>query len=170
MNWFGFLVYEPCSIGSWCVIDFLHAQIWCADLHFQQPVICAAPCVHRIRKQNCICSLRVQRPRQCRWRYTSGWVCKQLFRENYPLLLILLVSLLIVIKKRLKELTIIWQAVSWRIWLARNTLVFYNKESPMCDIVEAIKYTTLDWFIAKRYAGVCISYEWQIFPIDCLLR
>jgi hypothetical protein len=128
MNWFGFLVYEPCSIGSWCVIDFLHAQIWCADLHFQQPVICAAPCVHRIRKQNCICSLRVQRPRQCRWRYTSGWVCKQLFRENYPLLLILLVSLLIVIKKRLKGLTIIWQAVSWRIWLARNTLVFYNKE------------------------------------------
>jgi hypothetical protein len=64
----------------------------------------------------------------------------------------------------------IWQAVNWRLWLARNVVVFHNNEKIVCIIVEAIKRTTLEWFIAKRFAGVCSDYEWQRFPLQCLLR
>jgi hypothetical protein len=38
------------------------------------------------------------------------------------------------------------------------------------EIVDAIKHRSLDWFIAKKYASVYIAYEWEKFPLDCLLR
>jgi hypothetical protein len=73
-------------------------------------------------------------------------------------------------KKRAKGLNMIWQTVMWSLWKARNSLIFEGTKLKVYEIVDAIKYRSLDWLIARKFAGVCISYEWEKFPLDCLLR
>jgi hypothetical protein len=41
--------------------------------------------------------------------------------------------------------------------MVRNALIFHNKEATMCEIVEAIKYTSLRWFIVNRYAACVLQ-------------
>ncbi|MCI41265.1 hypothetical protein A2U01_0062498, partial [Trifolium medium] len=57
----------------------------------------------------------------------------------------------------------------WSLWLARNSLIFEGHKLKVCDIVDAIKQRSLQWFIASRYGGVCLGYEWEKFPLACLL-
>jgi hypothetical protein len=73
-------------------------------------------------------------------------------------------------KKRAKGLIMIWQTAMWSLWKARNSYIFEGKKLKVYEIVDAIKHRSLDWLIAKKFAGVCISYEWAKFPLDCLLR
>ncbi|MCI16332.1 F-box family protein [Trifolium medium] len=42
-------------------------------------------------------------------------------------------------KKHLKGLNMIWQVVTWRLWMARNVLIFDGKKTTVCDIVEVVK-------------------------------
>jgi hypothetical protein len=73
-------------------------------------------------------------------------------------------------KKRREGLNLIWQTVMWSLWLARNSLIFEGKKLKVCDIVDAIKHRSLQWFIASKYVGVCMLYEWEKLPLVCLLR
>jgi hypothetical protein len=73
-------------------------------------------------------------------------------------------------KKTAKGINLIWQAVIWSLWLARNSTIFEGKLPKVYDIVEAIKHRSLEWFIASKYAGVCLFYEWEKLPLLCILR
>jgi hypothetical protein len=73
-------------------------------------------------------------------------------------------------KKRRKGLNLIWQTVTWSLWLARNKHIFYGKSLKVYEVVEAIKHRSLEWFIARKFPGVCLFYKWEKFPLDCLIR
>jgi hypothetical protein len=64
-------------------------------------------------------------------------------------------------KRRRKGLNLIWQTVTWSLWLARNTLIFDGKTLKVYDIVDAIKRRSLEWFIARKFPGVVLYYEWE---------
>jgi hypothetical protein len=142
------------------------------ETHYQKrQIICTVLGANCRRKQKRVCFKRAG------WlclsgsgpRFVNGWDCKRRYRGIcwLPLKHSLF---LFKCKKRLKGLNMIWQAITWRLWMARNARIFHNNEATVCEIVEAIKYTSLQWFIASRYAGVCIAYEWQAYPFDCLIR
>jgi hypothetical protein len=65
---------------------------------------------------------------------------------------------------------LIWQTVTWSLWKARNSLIFEGKKFKVYEIVDAIKHRSLEWFIARKHVSVCIPYEWEKFPLDCLLK
>jgi hypothetical protein len=73
-------------------------------------------------------------------------------------------------KKRRKGLNLIWQTVAWSLWLARNRFIFDGTSLKVQEVVEAIKHRSLEWFIARRFPGVCLFYEWEKLPLDCLSR
>jgi hypothetical protein len=73
-------------------------------------------------------------------------------------------------KVRTKGINLIWQTVLWSIWLARNSLIFDGVRLHVTDIVEAIKYRSLKWFLARKVGVVHLSYEWEKYPLECLLR
>ncbi|PNX90266.1 anthocyanin 3'-O-beta-glucosyltransferase [Trifolium pratense] len=73
-------------------------------------------------------------------------------------------------RKRRQGLHMIWQATCWAVWKARNSMVFEGIPPSVREIVEAIKRTSLRWLTAKRSWAVCLAYEWQKSPLDCLLR
>ncbi|MCI03348.1 hypothetical protein A2U01_0024385, partial [Trifolium medium] len=51
----------------------------------------------------------------------------------------------------------------------RNSLIFQGVKLKTCEIVDAIKYRSLHWFVASRYGGACVLYEWEKLPLNCLL-
>jgi hypothetical protein len=73
-------------------------------------------------------------------------------------------------KKCAKGFMLIWQTVAWSLWKARNSLIFYGKKVEINEIVDAIKYRSLEWFRARKHASVCIPYEGEKFPLLCLSR
>jgi hypothetical protein len=73
-------------------------------------------------------------------------------------------------KSRVKGLNLIWQTVLWSLRLARNSLIFYGTKVQGPDIVEAIKYRSLKWFLARKIGVVHLSYEWEKHPLECLMR
>jgi hypothetical protein len=73
-------------------------------------------------------------------------------------------------KKRAKGLMLIWQTVTWCLWKARNASIFEGKKVEINEIVDAIKFRSLDWFRVRKHDSVCIPYEWEKFPLLCLCR
>jgi hypothetical protein len=73
-------------------------------------------------------------------------------------------------KKRRKGLYMIWQAVVWSLWKARNARIFEEKVVAPHDLVEEIKHMSFRWFLAKTNPYVCCEYEWVKYPLECLLR
>jgi hypothetical protein len=73
-------------------------------------------------------------------------------------------------KTRIKGLNLIWQTVVWSIWLARNSLIFEGVKMEGHEIVDAIKHRSLQWFIARKQGVVCLSYEWEKLPLECIKR
>jgi hypothetical protein len=71
---------------------------------------------------------------------------------------------------RIKGLILIWQTVVWSIWLARNALIFEGVKKEGHEIVDAIKHRSLQWFIARKQGVVCLAYEWEKLPLDCIKR
>jgi hypothetical protein len=73
-------------------------------------------------------------------------------------------------KNRRKGLNMIWHAVVWTIWKARNAYIFDGKLSSTEELVETIKHVSLRWLLAKGTRSVYCQYEWVKFPLECLLR
>jgi hypothetical protein len=61
-------------------------------------------------------------------------------------------------QQNMKGLMLIWQTVTWSLWKATNSLIFEGKKVGINEIVDAIKYRSLDWFRARKHASVCLSY------------
>ncbi|GAU29821.1 hypothetical protein TSUD_223670 [Trifolium subterraneum] len=51
------------------------------------------------------------------------------------------------------------KATCWTLWLSRNAMIFEQKASLVSEIVDAIKRTALNWFLAKKSRAVCMEYE-----------
>lgn len=60
-------------------------------------------------------------------------------------------------KKRRGVKHLIWIAVVWNIWAARNKVVFKGEVVNVKSIVMAIKYTAWSWFIARN-GGIVEHY------------
>jgi hypothetical protein len=73
-------------------------------------------------------------------------------------------------KTRIKGLILIWHTVVWSIWLARNAFIFEGVKMEGREIVDAIKHRSLQWFIARKQGVVCLSYEWEKLPLECINR
>jgi hypothetical protein len=73
-------------------------------------------------------------------------------------------------KIRVKGLNLIWQTVVWSLWIARNSFIFEGVELKGYEIVDAIKHRSLQWFLARKQGMVCLSYEWEKLPLECLKR
>ncbi|KAK2360340.1 hypothetical protein QL285_085620 [Trifolium repens] len=73
-------------------------------------------------------------------------------------------------KIRVMGLNLIWQTVVWSLWIARNSFIFEGVELKGYEIVDAIKHRSLQWFLARKQGMVCLSYEWEKLPLECLKR
>ncbi|PNX63158.1 pantothenate synthetase, partial [Trifolium pratense] len=56
-------------------------------------------------------------------------------------------------KKRVEGLNLLWQSVMWSLWIASNSLIFQGERLKTCEIVDAIKHRSLQWFNASRSGG-----------------
>jgi len=73
-------------------------------------------------------------------------------------------------KELRKGYWLIWHAVLWTIWKARNDRIFNNLMKDFGEIVEEVKVTSWNWANSRLKSPPCLNYEWCWNPIDCLLR
>jgi hypothetical protein len=74
-----------------------------------------------------------------------------------------------VAKKSRKGVVMLWQAVVWGIWRARNDVIFSQKPHVFQEVVEKIKRMSWDWLLAKKLHYPCLYYEWCINPLYCIV-
>jgi hypothetical protein len=73
-------------------------------------------------------------------------------------------------KKIRKGVGMIWHAVVWSIWRARNDIIFNNLTRDVEEVVEEIKVMSWRWGLSRLETTACLFYEWQWNPIECLRR
>jgi len=73
-------------------------------------------------------------------------------------------------KKMCNGFPMIWHAVVWSIWCARNDQIFNNKTGEVDELVEEIKVLSWRWHLDRSNSPACMFYEWHWNPNDCLLR
>jgi hypothetical protein len=64
----------------------------------------------------------------------------------------------------------IWEAVIWVIWKARNGCIFNNVDSRWDELVEEVKVMSWRWLLGRLNTPACMYYEWSWCPRECLLR
>jgi hypothetical protein len=52
----------------------------------------------------------------------------------------------------------IWHAVVWALWKARNAHIFEEKVMSVEELFETIKHVSFRWFLAQGSAFVCSEY------------
>jgi hypothetical protein len=73
-------------------------------------------------------------------------------------------------KKIRKGLRMIWEAVVWVIWRARNETIFNNGIARWKELVEEVKVLSWRWVLGRFNIPACMFYEWCWSPRDCLMR
>jgi hypothetical protein len=73
-------------------------------------------------------------------------------------------------KKAHNEIVMLWQAVVWVIWHSRNDVVFSHKTRDASEAVEKIEHIAWGWLLAKKPCSPCLFYEWNVYPLDCIVR
>jgi hypothetical protein len=73
-------------------------------------------------------------------------------------------------KNGFKGALLVWHAVLWALWRARNERIFSGKIVTPSEIFDRIQYTSWKWLIAKKINPSCLFYEWCVNPLDCLAR
>jgi hypothetical protein len=71
-------------------------------------------------------------------------------------------------KKRKKGFALIWHAVVWVLWKARNDRIFNNKLLSVEEVVDLVKVMAWIWFLGRLTRHPCLLYEWYQEPICCL--
>lgn len=69
-----------------------------------------------------------------------------------------------------KGFRLIWHAVVWSIWRARNERIFNNSNCGVEEILEAMKVLSWRWTLSRLKISACLFYEWSWNPKGCLMR
>jgi len=64
----------------------------------------------------------------------------------------------------------IWHAVVWSLWRARNDRIFNNLTHDVEEVVEEVKVLSWRWGLSRLHTTAYLYYEWQWDPKVCLLR
>jgi len=64
----------------------------------------------------------------------------------------------------------IWEAVVWVIWRARNEFIFNNVILRWEELVDEVKVLSWRWLFGRFNVPACMFYEWSWCPRDCLMR
>jgi hypothetical protein len=70
--------------------------------------------------------------------------------------------------QRRKGYLIIWHAIVWAIWKARNNIIFNNGAMDVKDVVEEIKVISWRWSISRLLPNPCLLHEWCVESNVCL--
>jgi hypothetical protein len=73
-------------------------------------------------------------------------------------------------KNGAKGILLVWHAVLWALWRARNERIFSGKIVEPSEIFDEIQYISWNWLLAKMINSPCLFYEWCVNPLDCLAR
>ncbi|KAK2422414.1 hypothetical protein QL285_032949 [Trifolium repens] len=73
-------------------------------------------------------------------------------------------------KEGRKGILMVWHAVVWILWRARNDRIFSGKIVELEEIMDRIKIVSWKWLLAKKDSAPCLFYEWCVDPFDCLAR
>jgi hypothetical protein len=71
-------------------------------------------------------------------------------------------------KKLRKAGWLIWHAVVWGVWKARNDRIFNDKSVEVVELVDHIKVLSWQWSLAILYMEPCLFYKWCWNPRFCL--
>jgi hypothetical protein len=55
----------------------------------------------------------------------------------------------------------IWHAILWLIWKARNNTIFVNGSFNPKEVVDEIKVLSWKWSLVKLELPPCLFYEWS---------
>jgi hypothetical protein len=69
-----------------------------------------------------------------------------------------------------KGVLMVWHAVVWALWRARNDKIFNDKEVNVEELFDKIQISSWKWLIAKKISAPCLFYEWCVNPLDCIVR
>jgi len=73
-------------------------------------------------------------------------------------------------KKIRSGFRLVWHAVVWSIWRAKNDKIFNNNTGEVDDLVEAVKVLSWRWWLSRLNSPTCLFYEWHWNPKECLSR
>lgn len=73
-------------------------------------------------------------------------------------------------KKVCNGLRMIWEAVIWVIWKARNECIFNNVIAGWVELVGEVKVLSWRWLLGRSNCAPCLFYEWIWCPRECLSR
>jgi len=63
---------------------------------------------------------------------------------------------------------VVWHAVVWVVWKARNNMIFNDKVFEVEELVDQIKVLSWHWSLARLRIEPCLFYEWCWNPQFCL--
>jgi hypothetical protein len=67
-----------------------------------------------------------------------------------------------------KGVLLVWHAVIWILWRARNDKIFSAKEVDADVLFDKIQVISWKWLVAKKINAPCLFYEWCVNPFDCI--
>jgi hypothetical protein len=71
-------------------------------------------------------------------------------------------------KKLRRGAWLIWHAVVWVIWTARNNKIFNDIYTEVEELVDQIKVLSWQWSLSRLKIVTCLFYEWCWNPRFCL--
>jgi len=71
-------------------------------------------------------------------------------------------------KKLRRGAWLIWHAVVWVVWKARNNHIFNNIVPDVEDLVEQVRVLSWQWSMSRLKIATCLFYEWCWNPRFCL--
>jgi hypothetical protein len=69
-----------------------------------------------------------------------------------------------------KGMLLVWHAVIWVLWKARNERIFRGIVIGPEEIFDRIQVVSWKWLMAKKVSSPCLFYEGCIEPFDCIVR
>jgi hypothetical protein len=73
-------------------------------------------------------------------------------------------------RRPLKGIMMVWQAIIWTIWRARNDKFFSDKSIHFEEVLDKLKCMAWKWLLARKSNSLSLFYEWCANPLDCIVR
>jgi hypothetical protein len=65
---------------------------------------------------------------------------------------------------------LVWHAVTWALWYARNDKILNAKDVTMEELFDKIQISSWKWLLAKKISTPCLFYEWCVNLIDRIVH